>query len=413
LQWARDLFEGVYKQAPEDVNKYLTDTNFMQQLQQQQNTKLDTLKKIRESLVSDRPSSFYDCINFARQAFQESFHNSIAQLLHNFPVDQITSTGAPFWSGSKRPPQPLDFDVSDSTHMAYLKATANLRATNYGIEGTWEDGVFHDALKSIQVAPFVPKEGVKIAVTTEEAEAEKGKPEDGLLDVDAQCDAIVSELPAPDSLAGLVLTPVEFDKDIDEHMEFVTACSNLRARNYKIPEADMHRSRLIAGKIIPAIATTTALVTGLVCIELIKVVQGRPLESLKNGFVNLAIPMFAFSEPSPPAKTVSKLSKGEWQWTAWDKIDVKGDLTLSQLIDFFQDEYGLEVTMLSYGVSILYSFFQNKKKTQERMPLPLTQVVELVTGKPINPDQKYVIFEVMCADEEGEDVDLPSVRLIR
>jgi ubiquitin-activating enzyme E1 len=196
-------------------------------------------------------------------------------------------------------------------------------------------------------------------------------------------------------------------------MEFVTACSNLRARNYKIPEADMHRSRLIAGKIIPAIATTTALVTGLVCIELIKVVQGRPLESLKNGFVNLAIPMFAFSEPSPPAKTVSKLSKGEWQWTAWDKIDVKGDLTLSQLIDFFQDEYGLEVTMLSYGVSILYSFFQNKKKTQERMPLPLTQVVELVTGKPINPDQKYVIFEVMCADEEGEDVDLPSVRLIR
>lgn len=53
---------------------------------------------------------------------------------------------------------------------------------------------------------------------------------------------------------------MDFDKDLDEHMEFVTAASNLRARVYKIPEADMHRSRQIAGKIIPAIATTTALV---------------------------------------------------------------------------------------------------------------------------------------------------------
>lgn len=60
--------------------------------------------------------------------------------------------------------------------------------------------------------------------------------------------------------APLRLKVVDFDKDLDDHMEFVTAASNLRARVYKIPEADMHRSRQIAGKIIPAIATTTALV---------------------------------------------------------------------------------------------------------------------------------------------------------
>jgi len=212
------------------------------------------------------------------------------------------------------------------------------------------------------------------------------------------------------------------------------------------------------------------------------VVQGKPLEAFKNGFVNLAVPVFAFSEPQPPASTSAALGglKGPalaktgsaaaaeeeeegagnvWKWTAWDKVDVQGDMTLAELIEYFDEQLGLEVvvvlgrrklsrgagrgrgarrpqrfgspltraplawlpglaalprqvTMLSYGVSILYSFFQNKKKTKERMPMPLTKIVEVVTGKPVNAGQKYVIFEVMCSDEEGEDVDLPCIRLI-
>jgi ubiquitin-activating enzyme E1 len=233
LQWARDDFEGVFKQAPEDGNGYLcSHAEFMDGLQAQQNTKLDTLRKVKASLVEERPTSFQDCVAWARLRFQESFHNSIAQLLHNFPVDQVTSTGQPFWSGSKRPPAPIVFDASDPLHLSYVKAAANLRATNYGITvgASWDDAVFLEALPKVAVPVFKPKDGVKIQ-TPEEAEAEaKAKAageappagaaaDDGLLDVDEQCAALIKDIPAPESFGGLTMTAVDFDKDVDEHME--------------------------------------------------------------------------------------------------------------------------------------------------------------------------------------------------
>lgn len=52
----------------------------------------------------------------------------------------------------------------------------------------------------------------------------------------------------------------------------MTALTNLRARNYAIQEVDKLKVKIISGKIIPAIATTTAMIVGAVGMEIIKYV---------------------------------------------------------------------------------------------------------------------------------------------
>lgn len=62
------------------------------------------------------------------------------------------------------------------------------------------------------------------------------------------------------------MRPLQFEKDDDSngHMDFVASASALRARVYSIEPADRLKTKRIAGKIIPAIATATAAVAGLV-----------------------------------------------------------------------------------------------------------------------------------------------------
>lgn len=218
---------------------------------------------------------------------------------------------------------------------------------------------------------FRPKQGVKVQVLDSEPVTNDDEEGEGEKDVGE----IVAGLPTPSSLAGYRLTPVDFEKDDDTnfHIDFITAASNLRALNYGIAPADRHKTKLIAGKIIPAIATTTALATGLVCLELYKIIDGKnKLEDYQNGFVNLALPFFGFSDPI----AAKKEKYGEVEWTLWDHFDIPGNPTLQEFVDWFQKEHKLEVQMVSQGVSMLWSSFTAPKKVSTNDALfPLVKVL--------------------------------------
>uniref|UniRef100_A0A4X2LR15 Ubiquitin-like modifier-activating enzyme 1 n=1 Tax=Vombatus ursinus TaxID=29139 RepID=A0A4X2LR15_VOMUR len=410
LQWARDEFEGLFKQPAENVNQYLTDPKFMERTLRLAGAQpLQVLEAVHRSLVLQRPQEWADCVSWACLHWHSQYADNIRQLLHSFPPEQLTSSGTLFWSGPKRCPHPLTFDVTNALHLDYIMAAANLFAQTYGLPGSKDRAAVTTLLQTVHIPKFTPKSGIKIHVSDQELQSASTSVGDSHLE------KLKTMLPSPEKLPGFKMCPIDFEKDNDNnfHMDFIVAASNLRAENYDIPPADRHKSKLIAGKIIPAIATTTAAVVGLVCLELYKVVQGHQrLEVYKNGFINLALPFFGFSEPiaAPRHKYY------DHDWTLWDRFEVKGlqpggeEMTLKQFLDYFKTEHKLEITMLSQGVSMLYSFFMPPTKLKERLDQPMTEIVSQVSKRKLDRHVRALVLELCCKDDSGEDVEVPYVR---
>jgi len=413
LQWARDWFEGVFHNAPGSAADFLNKEGYLEALEKQLNTRVITLESIHDLLCASRPKDLADCVKWARLSFEKLFNHDIKQMLTTFPVDHVTSEGTPFWSGPKRAPTPATFNPEDPLHMTFIVSVANMRANVFGLPTSDDVGWVKSVLAGVAVPEFVAK-GTKIATTEEEAKklAEEAAGDEA----DARAERYIKDLEAARSDAPATLATIDFDKDIDTHMTVVTAVSNLRARNYRIEEADKHESRRIAGKIIPAIATTTAMVAGLVCIEFYKLLQDRPLEAFRNCYANLALPQFVFSEPMPCPTNELKLPDGpdgearSWNWSLWDTIDIEGPKTLQEVIDHFETAYGLEANMVTYGPKMMYSAFMNPAKQAKRLAMSLPEVVQEVTHEPIAPGVTFVEVLVLCIDSDGEEADIPAVR---
>ena|SRR3990167_7797428 len=68
---------------------------------------------------------------------------------------------------------------------------------------------------------------------------------------------------------------IEWDKDDDDALNFVVAASNLRSHIFGIQILSRFDCKAMARNIIPAIATTNAIIAGLIVLEAFKILSNR------------------------------------------------------------------------------------------------------------------------------------------
>ncbi|XP_043374322.1 ubiquitin-like modifier-activating enzyme 7 isoform X8 [Dermochelys coriacea] len=410
LQWARDEFDGLFKVPAENLNKYLEDPAFLEG----QWTTQD-LEGVRSSL-QEKPRNWQDCVCWARQHWESLYRHAILNLLHAFPPSHETSPGVPFWAGPKRCPRPLEFDCDNSTHMQYIMTAASLFAQTHRLQVPRDRAAARETLRAMAVPLFQPEVGVRIPVTEEEMEeAPAGVDEEQLAALKQELAEHRRALLEGGCGSSHRMEPIHFEKDDDSnsHVDFIMAASNLRAANYGIAPADWHKSKRVAGRIVPAIATTTAAVAGLACLELYKLVWGhQDLGSYRNSFLQLAEPLLARFQPLAPSATYKY---GHETWSCWHRVEVPGisthgeELSLQELLDQLQGVHGLPVRTVLCGVTILYASFWAKQKREAQLARRLTQLVSGPPGAAWQPP-RILVLDLVCEDQQDDDI-LPPVHV--
>lgn len=407
LTWARSEFEGLLEKTPAEVNAYLTGpTEYTSAMKNAGDAQArENLERVIECLEKEKCETFQDCITWARLKFEDYFANRVKQLTFTFPEDAMTSNGASFWSAPKRFPRPLAFSTTDASHLNFVMAASILRAVTFGIpipDWVKSPNKLADSINKVIVTDFQPKKGVKI-VTDDKATSLSS----ASIDDAAVINELVVKLESCRSKLspGFKMNPIQFEKDDDTnyHMDLIAGLANMRARNYSIPEVDKLKAKFIAGRIIPAIATSTAMATGLVCLELYKVLDGtHKLEDYRNTFANLALPLFSMAEPVPP-KTIKHQ---DMAWTVWDRWIVTDNPTLKELLQWLEKK-GLNAYSISYGSCLLYNSMFPRHR--ERMDRKMVDLVREVAKADLPENRKHFDIVVACEDDEDNDIDIPQI----
>lgn len=358
IEFAKQAYFADYMEfAPTQYEAMRKDKDgFFEQLEAMSDAEQFKALKLIKGFIGIQSSGKVDfdtCIKIAFDHYCKDYITSIRDLV--WTCDQLEkSSGKPFWTGTKRRPKEAPWDPASppAEAMEYLYATANCYAFIWKVPYVRNRDEFTTKVVALRLEVPAWSEpaasGSQAKEGEEEEDEEKADPE--------AIFALKGELHGVDTSTLLPCDPHDFEKDDDTnyHIDFLTTATNMRAGNYDIKKSERAHVKVTAGRIIPALATSTAMICGLVDLEFMKLVKGlhkteNPLDKFYNANINLATGNQAMNvfRPEPAIKLPTELEPMK-DFTSWDKVEVPVGTadSVKALVEKLAADYGATIVRL-------------------------------------------------------------------
>ena len=383
IEWGKDKFIQYFNIDIENLKNFLTNSEeFYKKIEdnEEKNIILNTIKIL---LQIKQKNDIIKCREYAIKIFINIFNDEIKKIINIFPQDYKNKDGTLFWNGAKKFPQILNYNKNDELSNEFTESFIKIMINALGLK-------INEQLKNIINENIIDKSSVSF-----------------LKDNKTIIKDLI-ELAKNIDINSIKPEIFEKDNELNNHVNFIHACSNLRAKNYHIEECDKIKVKLIAGKIIPAISSTTSAITGFVASQIYTLLYSNKIELFKEIRLNTATNSYFISQPQ---KIIGKENiKGRnkliiavpEKWTSWEHIEIKGSITIQEFFDYIKKKYNVIIKgmytwekisliknkdMLNMKIEEAYAFALNKELSKLRKTLSFT-----IDGK--NENKNSIIMPV-------------------
>lgn len=389
IEWCLGIFDKIFNQGISDLNMMSTDSKGL----------IDILDKIEnETIKNERLNILYylnifygivaqfedseeyieilshNVISLGCFIYSKYYIEVIKEILETHP-DEEDST---FWSGNKLKPKLIDSsEILDTTFFKCLLQVLNSE-NNMDISSYINSPILNEVVLSDKAAAMY----MNIVKH----------------DSSSKCD---------------ILKEIIYDKDINTHNRILHSWANIRATCYNISPVDTLTIKLKSGKIIPALSTTTSIISAFVVLDIIKYLNNTKKYTEIN--INLANNTYNVYQTQRPYTTYNNMVHPDYgfpvkaipqDFDTWTRINVnkKDAKTIFELKKYLKHKYRIVPELITYNERVVYDSNINRN-------INMVEIFDFGNGDSRKECDlsDILVLDLICLNEGGIPILTPPV----